>query len=178
MHFRTHVKKDQRHPGNDEYTDGMIEHDKHVGELLDLLDELDIADNTNVLYSTDNGPHYNTWPDVGTTPFHGEKNSNWEGAYRVPTFVRWPGKFKSDITLNGIVAHEDWLPTFAAVVGNTNIKKQLLDGVTLNGRSYKNHIDGYNQLDYLKGVAEESPREGFIYVNDGGSPIAALRYGD
>jgi arylsulfatase A-like enzyme len=177
MHFRTHVKDDKRNPGHDEYTDGMIEHDMHVGELLDLLDELGIADNTIVMYSTDNGPHYNTWPDAGTTPFHGEKNSNWEGAYRVPTFVRWPGQFPADVTLNGIVAHEDWLPTFAAVAGNSKIKDQLLKGVTLNGRTYKNHIDGYNQLDYLKGKVEESPREGFIYVNDAGS-IAALRYGD
>jgi arylsulfatase A-like enzyme len=177
MHFRTHVKDDKRNPGNDEYTDGMIEHDIHVGELLDLLDQLGIADNTIVMYSTDNGPHYNTWPDAGTTPFHGEKNSNWEGAYRVPTFVRWPGQFPANVTLNGIVSHEDWLPTFAAAVGNPNIKDQLLKGVSLNGRTYKNHIDGYNQLDYLKGKVKESPREGFIYVNDAGS-IAALRYGD
>jgi arylsulfatase A-like enzyme len=177
MHFRTHVKDDKRNPGNDEYTDGMIEHDIHVGELLDLLDQLGIADNTIVMYSTDNGPHYNTWPDAGTTPFHGEKNSNWEGAYRVPTFVRWPGQFPANVTLNGIVSHEDWLPTFAAAAGNPNIKDQLLKGVSLNGRTYKNHIDGYNQLDYLKGKVKESPREGFIYVNDAGS-IAALRYGD
>lgn len=177
MHFRTHVKEDKRNPGHDEYTDGMIEHDMHVGELLDLLDELGIADNTIVMYSTDNGPHYNTWPDAGTTPFHGEKNSNWEGAYRVPAFVRWPGQFPANVTLNGIVAHEDWLPTFAAAAGNSKIKDQLLKGVTLNGRTYKNHIDGYNQLDYLKGKVKDSPREGFIYVNDAGS-IAALRYGD
>lgn len=177
MHFRTHVKEDRRHPGNDEYTDGMIEHDMHVGQLLDYLDELGIADNTVVMYSTDNGPHYNTWPDAGTTPFHGEKNSNWEGAYRVPAFVRWPGHFPADITLNGIVSHEDWLPTFAAIAGDTNVKERLLKGTTINGRTYKNHIDGYNQLDYLTGKVTESPREGFIYVNDGGS-IAALRYGD
>ena len=177
MHFRTHVKEDRRHPGNDEYTDGMIEHDMHVGQLLDYLDELGIADNTVVMYSTDNGPHFNTWPDAGTTPFHGEKNSNWEGAYRVPAFVRWPGHFPADITLNGIVSHEDWLPTFAAIAGDTDVKERLLKGTTINGRTYKNHIDGYNQLDYLTGKVNESPREGFIYVNDGGS-IAALRYGD
>ncbi|WP_165780075.1 arylsulfatase [Hanstruepera neustonica] len=177
MHFRTHVKDDMRNPGHDEYTDGMIEHDMHVGQLLDLLDELGIADNTVVMYSTDNGPHYNTWPDAGTTPFHGEKNSSWEGAFRVPAFVKWPGHFPENVTLNGIVAHEDWLPTFAAIAGNSNIKDQLAKGTTLNGRSYKNHIDGYNQLDYLTGKAKESPREGFIYVDDGGS-IAALRYGD
>ncbi len=177
MHFRTHVKEDRRHPGNDEYTDGMIEHDMHVGQLLDLLDELGIADNTVVMYSTDNGPHYNTWPDAGTTPFHGEKNSNWEGAYRVPAFIKWPGHFPENVTLNGIVSHEDWLPTFAAIAGNPNVKERLLKGTTINGRTYKNHIDGYNQLDYLTGKVKESPREGFIYVNDAGS-IAALRYGD
>ena len=177
MHFRTHVKEDRRHQGNDEYTDGMIEHDMHVGMLLDYLDELGIADNTIVLYSTDNGPHYNTWPDAGTTPFHGEKNSSWEGAYRVPAFIKWPGKFEANKTLNGIVAHEDWLPTFAAIAGNANISEQLKKGVTVNGRSYKNYIDGVNQLDYLMGKTKDSPREGFIYVNDAGE-IAALRYGD
>ena len=175
MHFRTHVKEDRRHPGNDEYTDGMIEHDMHVGQLLDYLDELGIADNTVVMYSTDNGPHYNTWPDAGTTPFHGEKNSNWEGAYRVPAFVKWPGHFPENVTLNGIVSHEDWLPTFAAIAGDTDVKERLLKGTTINGRTYKNHIDGYNQLDYLTGKVNESQREGFIYVNDAGS-IAALRY--
>ncbi|MCH2215347.1 MAG: arylsulfatase [Flavobacteriales bacterium] len=177
MHFRTHVREDHRNQGNDEYTDGMIEHDNHVGELLDLLDELGIADNTIVLYSTDNGPHYNTWPDAGTTPFHGEKNSSWEGAFRVPTFVRWPGNFPADVTLNGIVAHEDWLPTLAAVAGDDKISEKLRKGVSLNGRDYKNYIDGVNQLEYLKGDVEESPRKGFIYVDDGGS-IAALRYKD
>jgi arylsulfatase len=177
MHFRTHVRDDHRNPGNDEYTDGMIEHDNHVGELLDLLDELGIADNTIVLYSTDNGPHYNTWPDAGTTPFHGEKNSSWEGAFRVPAFVRWPGNFPADVTLNGIFAHEDWLPTFAAAAGDDEISEKIKKGVTLNGRDYKNYIDGVNQLEYLKGDAEESPRKGFIYVDDGGS-VAALRYND
>ena len=177
MHFRTHVKADRRHQGNDEYTDGMIEHDMHVGMLLDYLQELGIADNTVVLYSTDNGPHYNTWPDAGTTPFHGEKNSSWEGAYRVPAFIKWPGKFEAGKTLNGIVAHEDWLPTFAAIAGNANIAEQLKKGATVNGRTYKNYIDGVNQLDYLMGKTKDSPKEGFIYVNDAGE-IAALRYGD
>jgi arylsulfatase len=176
MHFRTHVREDRRHPGNDEYTDGMIEHDMHVGMLLDYLEELGIADNTIVFYSTDNGPHYNTWPDAGTTPFHGEKNSSWEGAYRVPAFIKWPGKFPAGENRNGIVSHEDWLPTFAAIAGNPNVADQLRSGVTLNGRSYKNYIDGANQLDYLMGNSEESARKGFIYVNDGGE-VAALRYG-
>jgi arylsulfatase len=175
MHFRTHVRDEQRHKGNDEYTDGMIEHDVHVGELLDYLDELGLAANTIVMYSTDNGPHYNTWPDAGTTPFRSEKNSNWEGAYRVPCFVRWPGHFRKGETLNGVVSHEDWLPTFAAAAGGTDIKEKLREGVELNGRSYKNYIDGYNQLDYLTGEAEESPRKEFVYVNDDGQ-IVALRY--
>lgn len=177
MHFRTHVKEDRRHKGNDEYTDGMIEHDMHVGQLLKLLDDLGIANNTIVQYSTDNGPHYNTWPDAGTTPFHGEKNSSWEGAYRVPAFIKWPGKFPAGVTLNGLISHEDWLPTFAAIAGNANIADQLRKGVTLNGRPYKNYIDGVNQLDYLSGKLTESPRQGFIYVNDAGE-IAAIRYND
>jgi arylsulfatase len=175
MHFRTHVKKENRHPGNDEYTDGMIEHDGHVGQLLQLLDDLGIADNTIVQYSTDNGPHYNTWPDAGTMPFRSEKNSNWEGAYRVPCFVRWPGHFPAGETLNGIVSHEDWLPTFAAAAGNPNIREQLKAGLVLNGRKYRNYIDGYNQLDYLAGKTKDSPRKEFIYVNDDGQ-IVAMRY--
>lgn len=178
MHFRTHVKKENRGiSGQDEYSDGMVEHDRMVGELLNYLDELGIADNTIVMYSTDNGPHYNSWPDAGTTPFHGEKNSNWEGAFRVPTFIKWPGHFPADVTLNGIVSHEDWLPTFAAIAGNKDIAEQIKKGVTLNGRSYKNYIDGVNQLDYLTGKSKQSPREGFVYVTDGGE-VAALRYND
>jgi len=177
MHFRTHVREDRRHKGNDEYTDGMIEHDAHVGELLKLLDELGIADDTIVLYSTDNGPHFNTWPDAGNTPYRSEKNSNWEGAYRVPAFVRWPGRFPAGVTLNGIVAHQDWLPTFAAVAGAPDIKEQLKKGVRLEGRSYKNYIDGYDMLDYLGGQAKDSPRPAFIYVNDDGA-IVAVRWND
>lgn len=173
MHFRTHVRKEHRHPGNDEYTDGMIEHDAHVGELLNLLDELGVADNTIVMYSTDNGPHYNTWPDAGTTPFRSEKNSNWEGAYRVPAFVRWPGHFPEGETLNGIVAHEDWLPTFAAVAGAPDIKEKLRKGVKLNGRNYRNYVDGYNMLDYFTGKTDQSPRHEFWYVNDDGQVVAA-----
>jgi len=178
MHFRTHVKDEHKGiSGQDEYSDGMVEHDMHVGELLKLLDELGIADKTLVMYSTDNGPHYNTWPDAGTTPFRGEKNSNWEGAYRVPTFVRWPGKFPAGTTLNGIVSHEDWLPTFAAAAGATDIKEKLLNGTSINGRSYRNHLDGYNQLDYLTGKVKDSPRQEFWYVNDDGQVVAA-RYSD
>jgi arylsulfatase A-like enzyme len=178
MHFRTHVKEEHRGiSGQDEYGDGMVEHDMHVGELLALLDELGIADNTVVMYSTDNGPHYNTWPDAGTTPFHGEKNSSWEGAFRVPAFIKWPGKFAAGTTLNGIVSHEDWLPTFAAIAGDTDVKSKIMKGVSMGGRTYKNYIDGVNQLDYLTGKVNESPRLGFVYVDDAGS-VAALRYLD
>jgi arylsulfatase len=180
MHFRTHVREKNTGisgPSGDEYHDGMVEHDRHVGELLGLLEELGVADNTVVLYSTDNGPHYNTWPDAGTTPFRSEKNSNWEGAYRVPAFVRWPGQFQEGVTLNGIVAHEDWLPTFAAIAGNPEIAQQLREGVELNGRSYRNYIDGYDMTAYLSGETDESPRHEFWYVNDDGQVVAA-RYDD
>ena len=178
MHFRTHVREENKGiSGQDEYSDGMVEHDLHVGQFLALLEELDIVDNTIVYYSTDNGPHYNTWPDAGTTPFRSEKNSNWEGAYRVPAFVRWPGQFPANTTLNGIVAHEDWLTTFAAAAGDTTIKDQLLKGVKLNGRKYKNHLDGYNMLPYFTGKVDKSPRKEFWYVNDDGQVVAA-RYED
>jgi len=176
MHFRTHVKAANRGiSGQDEYSDGMVEHDRHVGELLKLVDDLGIADNTIVFYSTDNGPHYNTWPDAGTMPFRSEKNSNWEGAYRVPAFVRWPGHFPAGTTLNGIVSHEDWLPTLAAAAGAPDIAEKLKAGVELNGRKYRNYVDGRNLLDYLSGKAKESPRKEFIYVNDDGQ-IVAMRY--
>ncbi|SFS40202.1 arylsulfatase [Zhouia amylolytica] len=178
MHFRTHVKAEHKGiSGQDEYSDGMVEHDMHVGELLKLLDELGIADNTVVMYSTDNGPHYNTWPDAGTTPFRGEKNSNWEGAYRVPAFIKWPEKFPAGVTLNGIVSHEDWLPTFAAIAGADSIKEKLRNGVSLNGRNYRNYIDGYDLTSYLMGSTKESPRHEFWYVNDDGQVVAA-RYDD
>ena len=178
MHFRTHIKPESLgKSGQDEYSDGMVEHDRHVGELLALLDDLGITGDTIVLYSTDNGPHYNTWPDAGTTPFRSEKNSNWEGAYRVPAFVRWPGKFPAGTTLNGILAHEDWLPTFAAAAGEPAIKEKLAAGVDLAGRRYRNYIDGYDQTAYLSGKADTSPRNEFFYVNDDGQ-IVAIRYGD
>ena len=179
MHFRTHVKAEHTGiagPSGDEYHDGMVEHDMMVGQLLKLLDDLGIADKTIVFYSTDNGPHYNTWPDAGTTPFRSEKNSNWEGAYRVPAFVRWPGHFPAGTTVNGIVAHEDWLPTFASIAGAPDIKDQLMKGVDLNGRHYRNYIDGYDQSAYLAGKAED-PRKEFWYVNDDGQVVAA-RYDD
>ena len=175
MHFRTHVRKEHRHPGNDEYTDGMIEHDAMVGDILKFLDDNNLTENTIVVYSTDNAPHYNTWPDGGTVPFRSEKNSNWEGAYRVPCYVRWPGHIPAGTVLNGIVSHEDWLPTFAAIAGAPDIKEKLATGVDLNGRKYKNYIDGHNQLDYITGKVHESPRHEFMYVNDDGQ-IVAIRY--
>jgi arylsulfatase A-like enzyme len=178
MHFRTHVKPEHRGiSGQDEYSDGMVEHDMHVGELLKLVDDLGLAGDTIVIYSTDNGPHFNTWPDAATTPFHGEKNSNWEGAFRVPAFVRWPDKFPAGATLNGIVAHEDWLPTLAAIAGVADIKGQLRQGVRLGGRTYRNYIDGYNMLDYFSGRTDASPRKEFWYVGDEGQIVAA-RYND
>jgi len=178
MHFRTHVKPEHRGlSGQDEYGDGMVEHDMHVGELLKLIDDLGLADDTIVFYSTDNGPHFNTWPDAGTTIFRSEKNSNWEGAYRVPAYVRWPKHFPAGETLNGIVSHEDWLPTFAAAAGDDKIKDKLAAGVKLEGRKYHNKIDGENMLDYFSGAAKESPRKDFIYVNDDGQ-IVAIRYDD
>ena len=174
MHFRTHVKDENRgKTGLNEYADGMVEHDRHVGELLDLVDELGIREDTIVLYSTDNGPHYNTWPDAAVTPFRSEKNSNWEGAFRVSAFVRWPGKFLEGKTLNGIMAHQDWLPTFVAAAGDPDVKGKLLEGMQVGNRTYREYIDGHNMLAYLSGDTGESPRRQFWYVNDDGEIVAA-----
>jgi len=183
MHFRTHVSADRRaeiakmYPNADEYTAGMIEHDMHIGLFLDKLDELGIADNTIVFYSTDNGPHMNTWPDAAMTPFRGEKNTNWEGGWRVPAMVRWPGKIEADTVSNEIVHHMDWLPTFLAAAGNTDIKEKLLTGYEAIGRNYKVHLDGYNILPLLTGETKESPRQEIFYFSDDGD-LTALRYGD
>jgi arylsulfatase len=178
MHFRTHVKESMRGiSGQNEYADGMVEHDMTIGKFLDLLDELKIADNTLLFYSTDNGPHMNTWPDAGMTPYRNEKNSNWEGGWRVPAFVRWPGKIKAGSTTNQIVHHMDWLPTFATAAGNPNITEQLLKGVRLGKRKYKVHLDGYNILPLLMDEVEEGPRKEIFYFSDDGD-LTALRYGD
>ena len=178
MHFRTHVKKELRGiSGQDEYGDGMVEHDRHIGQFLKKLDDLKIADNTLVFYSTDNGPHMNTWPDAGMTPFRSEKNTNWEGGWRVPAMVRWPGKIKPDTVSNEIVHHMDWMPTFLAVAGNTEVKKKLLSGYRANGRKYKVHLDGYNILPMLTGKTEKSPRNEVFYFSDDGD-LTALRYND
>jgi len=178
MHFRTHVKDELRGiSGQDEYADGMVEHDMHIGKFLDKLDELGIADNTIVFYSTDNGPHYNTWPDAAATPFRGEKNTNWEGGWRVPSMVRWPGKIKPGEWNNEIVHHMDWLPTFLAAAGEADVKDKLLKGHEAAGRSFKVHLDGYNILPMLNGEAQESPRKEIFYFSDDGD-LTALRYDD
>ncbi|MEM1360903.1 MAG: arylsulfatase [Pseudomonadota bacterium] len=186
MHFRTHVKDEMRDQANDivggvadEYTAGMIEHDMHVGQLLDLIDELGIADNTIVHYSTDNGPHMNTWPDAAATPFWGEKNTNWEGGWRVPSMVRWPGEIEPGSISNEIMHHMDWLPTYLAAAGNTTIKEDLLDGIRVDelGRDYKVHLDGYNFLPYLTGEEEQGPRAEIFYFTDDGD-LSALRWED
>ena len=178
MHFRTHVKKEHRGiSGQDEYSDGMVEHDMHVGQILKKLDDLGIADNTIVFYSTDNGPHMNTWPDGGMTPFRGEKNTNWEGAWRVPAMVRWPGRIKAGSISNEIMHHMDWLPTFLAAAGETDVKQKLLTGHQAVGRNYKVHLDGYNFLPHLTGQAKKGPRKEIFYFSDDGD-LTSLRYQD
>jgi arylsulfatase len=178
MHFRTHVKEELRGiSGQDEYSDGMVEHDMHVGQLLKTLDDLGIADNTVVFYSTDNGPHMNTWPDAAMTPFRSEKNTNWEGGWRVPAAVRWPGKIKAGQWSNAIMHHMDWLPTFLAVAGEPDVKEKLLEGHEAIGRNYKVHLDGYNFLPYLTGETKEGPRKEIFYFSDDGD-LTALRYQD
>ena len=179
MHFRTHVKAELRGiSGQDEYSDGMVEHDRHVGMLLAKVDELGIADNTIVHYSTDNGVHMNTWPDAGMTPFRGEKNTNWEGGWRVPSMVRWPGKIEAGSVSNEIMHHMDWLPTFLAAAGEPDIKAQLKEGgVQAIGRTYNVHLDGYNFLPHLTGETDEGPRNEVFYFSDDGD-LTALRYQD
>jgi len=179
MHYRTHVKDELRGiSGQNEYSDGMVEHDRHIGLFLKKLDDLGVADNTIVFYSTDNGPHMNSWPDAAMTPFRGEKNTNWEGGWRVPAMVRWPGHIKEGVISNNIMHHMDWLPTFLAIAGNENINQQLLDGkAKAIGRTYKVHLDGYNFLPYLTGKTEESPRHEIFYFSDDGD-LTALRFND
>ena len=178
MHFRTHVKQELRGiSGQDEYYDGMVEHDLHIGKFLKKLDELGIADNTIVFYSTDNGPHMNTWPDAAMTPFRGEKNTNWEGGWRVPAMVRWPGHIKAGTWSNQIVHHMDWLPTFLAIAGEPTVKEKLLTGYQANGRDYRVHLDGYDVLPMLTGQTDKSPRHEIFYFSDDGD-MTALRYND
>ena len=179
MHLRTHVRPEHRdQPGftaRTEYADGMIEHDGTVGALLKKVDDLGIADNTIVIYTTDNGPHMNTWPDGAMTPFRSEKNTNWEGAFRVPAMVRWPGHIAPGQVSNEIVSGLDWFPTLLAAAGDSNVKDRLLTGASLSGTTFKVHLDGYNQLPYLTGQELKSARESFFYFNDDGD-LVALRY--
>jgi arylsulfatase A-like enzyme len=175
MHIFTHLKPDSEgKTGLGIYADGMVEEDGMVGQLLDKLKELGIEDNTIVMYSTDNGAETFTWPDGGTTMFRGEKNTNWEGGYRVPTLIRWPGTIKPGTINNDIGAHEDMLPTLLAAAGEPNVKEELLKGKTIGDRTYKVHLDGYDLAPALKGEGDW-PRKEFIYWTDDGS-VAALRY--
>jgi arylsulfatase len=178
MHFRTHTKPEsigQSGRWQSPYHDTMIDHDRNVGQVLKVLDDLGIANDTFVLYSTDNGPHMNSWPDGAMTPFRNEKNSNWEGAYRVPAMVRWPGKIKPGQVSNEIVAHLDWLPTLLAVAGDTQVTDKLLKGYKVGAMNYKVHLDGYNLVPYLTGNVAKSPRESFFYINDD-QQMTGLRY--
>ena len=178
MHFRTHVaEKNLGKSGQDPYSDRMVVHDEQIGQMLAKLDELGIADNTIVMYSTDNGPENDTWPDGANTPFRGQKNSGWEGGWRVPCFMRWPGKIKAGSVLNGIVSHIDMFPTLLAAAGNPDVKQQLVDGCTVDGKPFHVHLDGYNQIPYLTGEAKQSPRNALVYFSDDGDVIA-VRVGD
>jgi arylsulfatase A-like enzyme len=178
MHFRTHAKPEslgQAGRWQSEYHDVMIDHDKNVGEMLGQLDALGIAEDTIVFYSTDNGPHMNSWPDAGMTPFRNEKNTNWEGGFRVPGMVRWPGKIKTGTVSNQMISHMDWLPTFLAAAGDPDVAKKLLEGHQAAGKTFKVHLDGYSLLPFLTGETDKSPRNEFFYFSDDGD-LLALRY--
>jgi len=178
MHFRTHVKpesKGQSGRWQSEYHDAMIDHDKNVGTVLKALDDAGVADNTFVMYSTDNGPHMNSWPDGAMTPFRNEKNSNWEGAYRVPCMVRWPGKIQPGGVSNQIVGHHDWLPTLLALAGDEDVTQKLRKGYKVGDMTYKVHPDGFNLVPFLTGQADKTPRESFLFCNDD-QQLTGLRY--
>ena len=178
MHFRSHVaEKNLGKSGQDPYSDRMVVHDEQIGQMLDKLDELGIADNTIVMYSTDNGPENDTWPDGANTPFRSQKDTNWEGGWRVPAFMRWPGKIKAGSVLNGIVSHIDMLPTLLAAAGDPNVAEKLLNGYSVGGKTFKVHLDGYNMLPYLTGEVKESPRNAIFYFSDDGE-LMAVRAGD
>ena len=178
MHFRTHrAEKHKGKSGQGFYNDVMVAHDELVGQMLDQLDELGIADNTLVFYSTDNGVHFNTWPDAGVTPFRSEKNSNWEGAYRVPMMVRWPGKIPAGSISTEVMSHLDWMPTLAAIGGDTDLKKRLLEGTRIGNKQAKVYLDGYNFVPYLTGTQKSGPRTEFHYISDEGMPVG-VRSGD
>jgi arylsulfatase A-like enzyme len=175
MHIFTHLKKEsQGKTGLGLYPDGMVETDGHVGELLKLIDDLGAADNTIVVYTTDNGAEVFTWPDGGTTPFAGEKATNWEGGFRVPCLIRWPGVIKPGTIVNDICAHEDFIPTFAAAAGDPELVEKAIKGTTLDGKPFKVHLDGINLLPFFKGEVTEAPRKEFLYWSDDGD-LMALR---
>jgi arylsulfatase A-like enzyme len=178
MHYHTHVKPTSLGgSGQGFYNDGMVEHDGHVGVLLRKLDDLKIADNTIVIYTTDNGPHFNQWPDAAITPYRGEKNTNWEGGYRVPAMVRWPGKIKPGVISNQVMSHLDWVPTLMAAVGDTKLKADLKKGKLVGGDTFKVHLDGYNFLPFLTGAQPAGPRREFFYFSDDGL-LTSVRVGD
>jgi arylsulfatase A-like enzyme len=178
MHIFTHLKKEsQGVTGLGVYPDGMVEHDGHVGQLLKKIDDLGIADNTIVMYATDNGAEEMTWPDGGTTPFRGEKDSNWEGAWRVPCMIRWPGVLKPGAVHNDVFSHQDMLPTLVAAAGEPDIAAKLKQGYTAGKKTFKVYLDGFNLLPYWKGEVKENPRPGFLYWSDDGD-LMALRYGN
>jgi arylsulfatase len=176
MHNFTHVKEaNLGKTGLGFYADGMVEHDALVGKLLKTVDELGLTPNTIVVYTTDNGPMVCLYPDAATTPFRGEKNTNWEGGWRVPAFIRWPGVVKPGTRFTEIFAGEDWMPTFLAAAGVPDIKEKLLTGHKAGDKTFKVHLDGYNQMDYLAGKAEKGSRKEFFYFSDDGD-LLALRY--
>ncbi len=178
MHFRTHLAdKNRGKSGQDDYSDRMVVHDEQIGMMLDKLDQLGIADNTIVMYSTDNGPENDTWPDGANSPFRVQKDTNWEGGWRVPAFFRWPGKIKAGSVLNGIVCHQDMLPTLLAAAGEPDINQKLLNGYKAGDKTFNVCIDGINQLPYLTGQVKESPRDHFFYISDDGG-VMAVRAGD
>ena len=178
MHVITHLKKESEgKTGLGVYPDGMVEHDAHVGQLLQKLDDLGIADNTIVVYTSDNGAELVSWPDGGATPFRGEKATNWEGGFRAPTLIRWPGVIKPGTIINDIAAHEDLIPTFAAAAGEPDLVAKVLKGYEANGKTFKVHLDGYNLMPFFKGEVKESPRKEFIYWSDDGD-LMAIRYNE
>ena len=178
MHFRTHLREEAKGKSQQGfYNDAMVDHDEQVGRLLDKLDQLGIAGDTIVVYSTDNGPHFNTWPDAAITPFRSEKNTNWEGAFRVPCFARWPGHFPAGTVLNGIAAHQDWLPTLLSAAGVPDIVERLESGAEVGDKYFRVRLDGYDMLPYFTGQTDTSPRREFFYMSDDGD-LVALRFDD
>jgi arylsulfatase len=174
MHNFTHVRAEHRSSGLGEYADGMMEHDAQIGQLLNYLDESGLAQDTIVIYTTDNGPMVATWPDAGSTPFRSEKNTNWEGGWRVPAMIRWPGTVRPGTIVNDIVAGEDWMPTLLAIAGVPDVKEKLLAGYQAGDKTFKVHLDGYDQSDLLSGRGPSARKEFFYFSDDG--DLLALRY--